>query len=153
MVDHVVEEGDLSLLIPNNGKSQVTSADFVDVLDPSTMTLDCVCRQANELDAAFCELGLEFGEGAELGSADWSVVFRVREEDDPIVTNEIVEVDGTIGRISVEIRSDTAETQTDEQVSYKSTERCCPSRLTPQDVHPWNPCWSLWEVLGVDFLR
>ena len=43
VVEHVIEQSDLSLLISNDGETQVTSADLIDVLDPSTMALNSVC--------------------------------------------------------------------------------------------------------------
>ena len=47
VVQHVVGQSHLSLLIPNDGELQVAAADLVDVFDPSAMTLNGVCRQAN----------------------------------------------------------------------------------------------------------
>jgi len=40
-----------------------------------------------------------------LSSADGSKVFRVREEDDIIVSDEFVELDRTLGCVCLEIRS------------------------------------------------
>ena len=81
------------------------------------MGVDGVGGQADELDAAFGELGLEFGEGAQLGRADGRVVFRVGEEDDPGGVDELVEVDGAGGGVRLEIGGDGAKA---EAVGYVS---------------------------------
>lgn len=70
------------------------------------MALDGVCGETNELDAALGELGLELGESAQLGGADGGVVLGVGEEDNPVVANELVEVDGTSGGLGLEVRRD-----------------------------------------------
>ena len=51
VVEHVIEQGDLSLLVSNDGETQVTSADLVNVLDPTAMALNSVRRQADQLYA------------------------------------------------------------------------------------------------------
>lgn len=56
------------------------------------MALDRVGAQPDELHAALGEFRLELGKGAELSGADRGVVLRVGEEDDPVIANEIVEV-------------------------------------------------------------
>lgn len=66
-------------------------------------------QQANELDASSVELRFEFGESTELGGADWGIVLWVREEDDPVVADEFVEVDWALGGLGLEIRSNTAQ--------------------------------------------
>lgn len=76
------------------------------------MGLDCVCGQTNQLDTTLGELGLELGEGAELGGADGRVVFGVGEEDDPVVADELVEVDGTLGGFGLEVGGDGAQAET-----------------------------------------
>jgi hypothetical protein len=63
---HVVEQSDLPLLVADDGKAEVGAADLVDVLDPAAMTLDGVGAQADQLDAARLELGLELCESAQL---------------------------------------------------------------------------------------
>lgn len=57
---------------------------------------DSVSRQTDQLDATLSELRLKLGESTELSSAHWGVILRVREENDPVVTNEVVEVDGAL---------------------------------------------------------
>lgn len=71
---HVVGQSHLSLFVANDGKLEVGAGDFIDVLDPARVRVDCVGRETNQLDAAFGELGFEFGKGAELGSANGGVV-------------------------------------------------------------------------------
>jgi len=72
-----------------------------------------VGRETDELDAALGELGLELGEGAELGGTDGGVVLGVGEEDDPVVTDELVEVDRTGGGFGLEVGGDAAQAETE----------------------------------------
>lgn len=67
------------------------------------MAAEGVGRQTDQLDAALGELGLELGKSTELGGADGSVVLGVGEKDDPVVTNELVEVNGTGGGLGLEV--------------------------------------------------
>lgn len=100
---HVIFERYLALLVANNGKAKGAAIDLVDVLDPTTMALDGIRRQADELDAALAKLGLELGKGSELRRAHRRVVLGVREENDPGVADEVVEADGALGRFGFEI--------------------------------------------------
>ncbi len=72
-----------------------------------------VGRETDELDAALGELGLELGEGAELGGTDGGEVLGVGEEDDPVVTDELVEVDRTGGGFGLEVGGDAAQAETE----------------------------------------
>jgi hypothetical protein len=49
------------------------------------------------------ELLLKLCESTELSRADWSVIFWVREENNPFVVNEFVEVDGAICGLILEV--------------------------------------------------
>lgn len=117
MIQHVILECDLSLLVTDDWEFQVGSADLVDILDPAAMALNGVGRQANKLNTSSCELWLEFGKGAQLGSADRSVILRVREQDYPLVTDELMEVDRSSGGLGLEVRSGRTETKTVKTVS------------------------------------
>lgn len=48
---------------------------------------------------------LKLGESSELGGADWSVVLWVGEENNPLVTNELVEIDWAGSGLGLEIWS------------------------------------------------
>lgn len=79
------------------------------------MGLDGVCGQTDELGSTLGELRLKLGEGTQLGGANgcevlqfWSLAnvvwfymrskhtLGVREENNPAVTNELVELDATL---------------------------------------------------------
>lgn len=81
---------------------------------------DGVGGQPDQLYATLCEFGLEFCEGAQLGGADGGVVFGVGEEDDPVVADEVVEVDGAVGSFSLEVRGYGAEAEAARSVSMDS---------------------------------
>lgn len=102
MVKHVVGESDLALLVANDGELEARARDLVNVLDPATVAVDSVGRETDELYTTLGELRLELSEGTELGGADGGVVLRVREQDHPLVSDELVEVDGT-GSLSVSV--------------------------------------------------
>lgn len=75
------------------------------------MALDRVGGEANELRTALGELGLELGKGAQLGGAHGGVVLGVGEENDPVVANELVEVNGALGGLGLEVGGDAAQTE------------------------------------------
>lgn len=75
------------------------------------MAVDGVGAQANELCTTLGELRLELGESTELGGADRSVVLRVREQDNPVVTDELMEVDWAVGGLGLEVGGSAAETE------------------------------------------
>jgi hypothetical protein len=67
--------------------------------------------QSDQLDAESSKLGLELGESAELGGADGREVIRVREEHGPAVADELVEVDGTVGGLRIEVGGSRAQAE------------------------------------------
>lgn len=111
VVDHVVLVGDLALRVGDDGELQAGAGDLIDVLDPGVVRVDVVGAQADQLHAARGELGLQLGEGAQLGGADRGEVIRVREEDGPLGANELVEVDGTIGGLGIEVGGNGAQAE------------------------------------------
>ena len=76
------------------------------------MRLDGVGGETNQLDAALAELRLKFRESAELSSADGSVILRVREQDDPAVTDELMEIDGAGCCFRLEVGGNGAQAET-----------------------------------------
>ena len=108
---HVIEVGNLPLLVGNDGELDVAARDLGNVLDPAVVAVDGVGREADHLDAALGELGLELGEGAELGGAHGGVVLGVGEEDDPAVVDELVEVDGAVRGVGLEVGGRGAEAE------------------------------------------
>ena len=75
------------------------------------MTLNSVGRQANQLDTSSGELWLEFCESTKFCCADWSVIFWMREENNPVVANEFMEIDGTGGSLSFEVWCNASKSQ------------------------------------------
>lgn len=57
------------------------------------MGFNCVSGQTNQLDASFGEFGFELRECAELGRANWGIIFGMREQDGPVIVNPFMEVD------------------------------------------------------------
>ena len=100
---HVIQISNLTGLVADNREGQLAARNLVNVLDPSSVALNCVSRQANQLDSALLEFRLEFGKGSELGGADGSVILWVGEEHNPIVTNEFMEVNIAVCSLGLEI--------------------------------------------------
>lgn len=111
MVDHVVGESHLALRVSDDRELELSVADVVDILDPRLVGSGVVSTQTNKLDVTLGELGLELGEGAQLGGADRGEVVRVREDDAPAVAEVLVEADGAIRSFGLEVRSSGAEAQ------------------------------------------
>jgi hypothetical protein len=103
MVDHVVGKCDLPLLVADDWELQVAARDLVDVLDPAIVAVNGVGGEADELCAALGELGLKLRESSQLRGADGCVVLGMREEDNPFVADEVVEVDGALGSFGLEV--------------------------------------------------
>ena len=121
---HVVEEGDLALLVGDDGEGDLAAGHLVDVLDPALMATEGVGRQTNQLSTALGELGLELGEGAELGGADRGVVLRVGEEDNPLVADPLVEVDGASSGVGLEVGGHGTEAEAVKIVSVAVSSSC-----------------------------
>jgi hypothetical protein len=89
----------------------VTTRDLVDILDPSSMRLNGVGRETDQLDSTLGELGLELSKGPELSGADGSVIFWVGEENNPLVTDELVEVDRALSGLGLEVGGNGTQTE------------------------------------------
>jgi hypothetical protein len=109
---HVVEVSDFALLVGNDGEGNFAAGNLVDILDPTLMAAEGVGRQANQLDTTLGELGLELGEGTELGGANGGEILRVGEEDYPFVANKLVEIDRASGGLGLEVGGNAAEAET-----------------------------------------
>src|SRR5678816_816038 len=84
---------------------------LLDVLGPAGVLVDRVDAEADDLDIAFVEVGFELGHIAELGCAYRRKVFRVREQDRPLVPNPVMKTNPTFGCFGLEVRSDGANLQ------------------------------------------
>ena len=111
MIQHIIQIRHLPLLVPDDGETETGAGDFVNVFDPAGVRVDGVGAQADQLDVALGEFGLEFREGAQLGRADRGVVFGVREENDPGIADEFVEVNGAVGGVGLEVGRSGAEAE------------------------------------------
>ena len=103
---HIVCKGNLSALVTNDWESELAARNLIDILDPSSVRLDGVGRETDQLDTTLCELGLKLCEGTELGGADGCVIFWVGEENNPLVADELMEVDGAVGSLGLEVGGD-----------------------------------------------
>ena len=111
VVNHIVGKSNLALLVANDRELQLGAGDLIDVLDPALMAVDGVGRETNELCATLGELWLEFCESTELGGTDGCVILRMGEKDDPVVTNEFVEVDGALCSFGLEVRGNATQAE------------------------------------------
>ncbi len=62
-------------------------------------------------DSTVFELWLKLCESAELGGADGGIIFWVREQDNPLVTDELVEVDWALGGLGLEVGCDGSQSE------------------------------------------
>lgn len=108
---HVVCQRDLTVLVANDGELQLTAGDFVNVLDPTIVGVDGVGGETDELGTTTGELRLQLGESTELSCTDRGVILWVREEDDPVVADELVEVDRALSGLGLEVRGLAAEAE------------------------------------------
>jgi hypothetical protein len=101
---HAVELGDVEIDIADHRIVRLVALRLLDVGGPAGMTVDRVDREADDLDAALVELGLDLRHVAELGGADRREVLRMREQDGPFVADPVVEFDAAFGGVGLEIR-------------------------------------------------
>jgi len=111
VINHVIKKGNLTLLVTNDWELEFGLGQLVDVLDPAIVRVDGVGGKTNQLDTTLGELWFELGEGSELGGANGGVIFWVGEENNPLVADELVEVDGTVSGLSIKVWSDGSETE------------------------------------------
>ena len=90
---------------------------LLDVLGPFAMAVDRIGAEADQLDVALVEIGLELGGGAELGGADGGEVLGVGEEDAPAVAQPFVEADLAFGGFRLEVGRGVADAQSHENYS------------------------------------
>lgn len=76
------------------------------------MAVDGVGAQAQELYAAFGELGFKAGHFTQFSGADGGIILRVGEENDPVVTNVLMQVDGTLCGVGLEVGGNSAQAKT-----------------------------------------
>src|ERR1700761_6708325 len=90
-----------------------------------------VDRQADDLDVAQVELGLDLGHVAELGGADRGEVLGVREQNPPGIPEPVVEVDRPFARLGLEVRSGIADSQWHWSSSSWLPQHPCLARNSP----------------------
>lgn len=125
---HVIEVCDLALLITNDWEAQLATGDLIDILDPSSVRVDGVGRETDQLDAALGELWLELCEGTEFGGADGCVVLGVGEEYYPLVADELMEVDWALSGLGLEVGGNGTQAETGGEVSGVQRTLCCKGR-------------------------
>jgi hypothetical protein len=103
---HVVQVGNLSLLVTDDWEAQLAAGDLINILDPASVRLDGVCRETDQFDASLGKLGLQLCKSAKFGGADGGVILWVGEQHHPLVANELMEVDWAGGSLSLEVWSD-----------------------------------------------
>jgi hypothetical protein len=74
-----------------------------------------VGTETNQLSVTRGELRLKLGESTEFSGANGREIVRVTKQDSPLVANELVEVDGAVGSVGVEIGGCGAKTEAERQ--------------------------------------
>ena len=77
---------------------------LLDIAQPTGVAVDRVDAQADELRVALRELGLDFGHVPELRRAHRREILRMGKQNRPAVADPLVEVDGALGGLRLEIR-------------------------------------------------
>ena len=85
----------------------------------SRVVVDRIDAEADDLDVALVELGLDLGHVAEFGRADRREVLRVREEHAPGIADPVVEADAPFRGLGLEIRRDVADLECHENLLRK----------------------------------
>jgi hypothetical protein len=103
---HVIGKCNLAVFVADDWEVQLDASDLIDIIDPTSMRFDRVGGQTDQLDAPLVEFWLVFCKRCKLGGADGSVIFWMRKQDDPVVTDKFVKVDHTVGGLGFEIWGD-----------------------------------------------
>ena len=80
---HVVELGHREVAVGDDRVVDLRALGLLDVFEPARVALARIDAQADELDIALGELGLDLGHVAELGGADGREILGMREQDRP----------------------------------------------------------------------
>src|SRR5206468_12644297 len=102
--EHVVELGDVEVMIRDQWIIDGASGDGIDVLEPPQVILNWVHGQADNLHSALVELWPDRREIAKLGGADWREILWVRKKHSPAVVEPIVEANPTFGGVGHKVR-------------------------------------------------
>jgi len=102
--EHAVGRGNLEVLVGDDRKVRRVTLGLLDVLAPGMMVRGFIDRQADHLDAAAVELGLDLGHVTQLSGAYRREVLRMREQNDPRVRDPVMETDPALGGVRFEVR-------------------------------------------------
>ena len=108
---HPVQLGDVEVGVADDRVLGLGALGLLDVLRPVLVAVDRVDRQADDLDVALVELGLDLGHVSELGRADRREVLGVAEEHAPRVAQPLVEVDRALSGLGGEVGGGVAQSQ------------------------------------------
>src|SRR5262249_52055959 len=108
---HLVELRDLEIAITDDRVVRGVTLRLLDVVRPSRMLVDRVDREADDLDAAFVELGLDLGHVAELGRANRGEILRMREQYAPGAADPLMKANASLRRVGFKIRRYVVESQ------------------------------------------
>lgn len=100
---YVIKVGDFVFFVGNDGEVDLGVGDVFDVVDLVFVVIEGVGREIDEFDVVFGEFRFEVGYFIEFGGVDGCVVFGVGEEDDLVVVNEFMEVNGIFGGFGLEV--------------------------------------------------
>ena len=102
---HVEGLGDREVGIGDDRKGRLGAACSLDVLFPALVLFHAVDGHADDLDAALVPLVLERRDATELGGADRGEVLRMRKDDRPAVTDEIVQGKRALIGLDIQVRN------------------------------------------------
>lgn len=108
---HVIQVGNLALFVGNNWEGKVCARDLINILDPPSVAFNSIGRETDQLSTTLGELRLQLRECAQLGCANRCVILGVREQHNPVVSNELVEIDWAIGRLGIKVWRNGAQTE------------------------------------------
>src|SRR5579863_6092103 len=98
-MNHVVELRHLLVGVAKQGEVHLHMLGLLDIGDPLVVRRHIINADADRLDVALFELGLEPRDGAKLSRAYRGEVLRMREEDRPFVAEPLMKVDRSLGRV------------------------------------------------------
>ena len=102
-MNHAIELANCPIGVCDHGEVNLIALSLFDVFLPPLMGFYGVHGQPDDFHASFVKLWFYFSNISELGCADWSKIFGMREKDSPTASQPVMKVDLTHGSVCFEV--------------------------------------------------
>ena len=107
-MNHAIELANFPIGVCDHGEINLIALSLLDVFLPPLMGIYRVHGQPDDFHTSFIKLWFYFSNIAELGGADWSKIFGMREKDGPTASQPVMKVDLSHGGVCFEVGGNVA---------------------------------------------